>query len=321
MAGWSVFRRDRITPLEYDGDQNLGSKIGKIDIRCTFVAKDSKWTLDNETSKLFRIMYFNFEFNEDSIVPLRSGTVQIDIGSPNERPIPILKGNEPSSAITSAMIEQHIHDSRTTDPQLELTSSLGGGKISGRKHGVDKETVEEHRWHFKAGYPSSKNDTKMTKADFTWRRTLLEDHSGSNRFYTGAVILSREYKEPDPKALKLRVRVEAQPWKAYHRIIHSGAREKTSDLIGYPSTLKLADSEFRLLQSELEADVVAKNVNHAPRRVPKFKPVDLPEASRSALSQDNDSMGATTAASAAEDAAVAPAVNDDPISAVDSADS
>ena len=150
-------------------------------------------------------------------------------------------------------------DNKTKDPQAEVTSSFGGLKGSGYSHEVSKEFDNKHRWYFKAGNCSDKHDSRVTRTSFTWMRTLLEDRTGSNRSYDGALVLHREKDEP----LVLRVTVGAQPWKWHHRVKYSGSKTRDSGPIQPRLDSLLKPEEFEKVQRSIQEQILARNMNLA----------------------------------------------------------
>lgn len=88
----------------YHDDQSLGQKIGRIDIRCTLKADASHWTKSPdclETAEITGLLHFNIEYRAQASVPLRSASVQIDVGAGvNAEPVPTVKACAPLSAIS-----------------------------------------------------------------------------------------------------------------------------------------------------------------------------------------------------------------------------
>ena len=247
----------------YHDDQALGQQIGRIGIQCTLRAGASHWTKTTPcggSSEITGLLIFNIEYNDRGAVPLRSASVQIDVGSGiNEEPVPVFKACAPLSAITGAPVKQHIMDNTTKDPQAEVTSSFGGLKGSGYSHEVSKEFDNEHRWYFKAGNCSDKRDPRVTRTTFTWMRTLLEDRTGSNRSYDGALVIHRETGKP----LVLRVRVEAQPWKWHHRVKNSGSKTRDSGPIQPRFDSLLKPEEFAQRQKGIQEQILMRNLDLA----------------------------------------------------------
>jgi hypothetical protein len=260
--GYSLFSSGKVpakTP-NHD-DQSLGQQVGRIVICCTHKADASRWTKSTncpETAEISGLLHFNIEYNAEVSVPLHSASVQIDVGIPvNEGPVPTVRECAPSSAITGAPVKQRIVDTTRVDPQLEVTTPFGGGKGSFYSHEVVRELENEHRWSFKASrYSSREDDTQVTRARFTWTRTLLEDQTGLDRFYDGAIVLHCEMDKP----LVLRVKVEAQPWKWYHR---AGSRMRDSSPIQPRLGSLLKPEEFAKLQKGIQEQILAQNLGLA----------------------------------------------------------
>jgi hypothetical protein len=265
--GFSLFPSSALHEVRakaaYHDDQALGQQIGRIDIRCTLKAGASHWTKSAScmgAADITGLLFFNIEYNDHGAVPLRSASVQIDVGAGiNEEPIPIFKTCAPLSAITGSPVKQHIMDNKTKDPQAEVTSSFGSLKGSGYSHEVSKEFDNEHRWYFKAGNCSDKHDPRVTRTSFNWMRTLLEDRTGSNRSYDGALVLHREKDEP----FILRVTVGAQPWKWYHRIRYSGSKTRDSGPIQPRPDSLLKPEEFAKVQRSIQEQILARNMDLA----------------------------------------------------------
>ena len=265
--GFSLFPsnalRDVPDKAPYHNNQALGQQIGRINIRCTLKAGASCWTKSSQCgndAEITGLLHFNIEYNDNGSVPLRSASVQIDVGSGiNAEPIPVFETCAPLAAITGAAVRQHILDNTTKDPQAEVTSSFGGLKGSGYSHAVSKEFDNEHRWYFKAGNFSDKHDPRVTRTSFTWMRTLLEDRTGSNRSYDGAVLLHRETDKP----IVLRVKVEAQPWKWHHRVRYSGSRTRDSGPIRPRDGSLLKLEEFAKAQKRIQEQILAQNLDLA----------------------------------------------------------
>ena len=158
-------------------------------------------------------------------------------------------------------MKQQVHELMRTDPQLEVNVAGNGGKIGGRVHERTTDTTEEHRWSFKAGYPSDQQGNTITKADFTWTRTLLQDHAGPHRSYESALIVDRDGSAISP--FKIKVRVVAVPWKWYHRISHEGSKEKDSDPIAPESGKLISAASFECLRNALQNDIIQRNVQMA----------------------------------------------------------
>jgi hypothetical protein len=196
------------------------------------------------------LLYFNMEFKEQGNARLKMANVKIDVGrSSNDEPIPIFTSYAPLSALTGAPVQINVTDIKKTDPQCEATSPWGGLQLSGRSHEVTIEYQAEHRWFFKAGAPSDSYETKATKADFT----SLQDCTGLERSYEGALVLRRDENKP----IVLQVTVAADAWSRFHRTQVS--RPKRSDPIGPPSSVLNDDVDFVQLQSGLQDAVVERN--------------------------------------------------------------
>jgi hypothetical protein len=248
----------------YHDDQSLGQKIGRIDIRCTLKADASHWTKSPdclETAEITGLLHFNVEYRAHASVPLRSASVQIDVGAGvNAEPVPTVKACAPLSAISGAQVRQHIVDTTRMDPQIAITTAAGGVEGSVYSHEVNREFDTEHRWFFMAGSGSGKDDDpRVTRTRFTWTRTMLEDHTGSDRSYDGAIVLHRKKNEP----LILRVKVEAQPWLWHHRVNLSRSTPRNSHPIEPWNESLLEPQEFAQLQSSLQERVLARNLRLA----------------------------------------------------------
>lgn len=245
----------------YHDDQSLGQQIGRIDIRCTLKADASHWTECRDAAEITGLLHFNIEYCAHASVPLRSASVQIDAGAGvNTEPVPTVKACAPLSAISGAQVRQHIVKTTRTDPQLEVTTPFGGGKGSVYSHEVNKEFDTEHRWFFMAGSGSGKDDdARVTRTRFTWTRTMLEDHTGSDRSYDGAIVLHRKKNEP----LTLRVKVEARPWLWHHRVNFARSTPRHSHPIEPRVGSLLEPEEFAQLQRSLQERVLARNLKLA----------------------------------------------------------
>jgi hypothetical protein len=242
------------TPI-WEDDQTLGSKVGTCDIRCLLEGSRSKWAQHAPKTGISGLLYFSLEFEETGEVPLKRGSLIIDVGCANDEPLPIFKTCAPSTPINGDPVERTVQDRKKTDPHINATSAFGGGEISGREHEKTTDLVESHRWYFKAGNPSGREQTRVTKADFTWARTLLEDHSGSHRPYKGAVVINRAANT----AITLEVRAEILPGKWGHRYFRpTHGRPKRSQPIG-PKDEFLSSKSFDDLQSKLQSVIGEEN--------------------------------------------------------------
>ncbi|CAG8950024.1 hypothetical protein HYFRA_00004358 [Hymenoscyphus fraxineus] len=237
-----------------DDYQSLGSTIGSCDIRCILDGSTSKWT-ENDNG-IRRLLYFDLEFKEGKHVFLENGTVQIDVGSANREPLPTFREHAPDPAFRGRAIKQHVKKYKEFKPHLEVNVLSIGGGIGGVGSHRRTSLDELHSWSFKAGNPSNdtRNDNRVTKAEFSWRRTLLADQSGLDKTYKGAVVLHRKQNEP----ITLDVRPYIFPWKWGHRCFH--AREgtvKRSDPVGPGSYVD--SNEFDKLVARLQADIKERN--------------------------------------------------------------
>jgi hypothetical protein len=211
--GYSLFFKKERPTAPYHEDQSLGQRIGRIDIRCTLKADASHWTKSTDcldSAEITGLLHFNIEFRADASVPLRSASVQIDVGEGvNKEPVPTIKAYAPLSAISGAQVRQHIVDTTRTDPHLAVTTPYGGVEGSAYSHEVNREFDTEDKWSFRAGSDSGRDkDPRVTRTHFTWHRTgRFEDYNGLDRSFDGAIILHRKKNE----ALTLRVKVEAEP--------------------------------------------------------------------------------------------------------------
>jgi hypothetical protein len=127
--GYSLFFKKERPTAPYHEDQSLGQRIGRVDIRCTLKANASHWTKSTnylEIAEITGLLHFNIEFRADASVPLRSASVQIDVGEGvNKEPVPTIKAYAPLSAISGAQVRQHIVDTTRTDPHLAVTTPYG----------------------------------------------------------------------------------------------------------------------------------------------------------------------------------------------------
>ena len=102
--GFSLFSKKVREETPYHDDQSLGQSIGRIDIRCTLKADASHWTKSPdclETAEITGLLHFNIEYRAQASVPLRSASVQIDVGAGvNAEPVPTVKACAPLSAIS-----------------------------------------------------------------------------------------------------------------------------------------------------------------------------------------------------------------------------
>lgn len=239
-------------------NQNLGRKIGSVDVQCTFNAKESRWTTKDGT-ELHGLLLFNIQFADRSKVPLRSAIITIDVGKFNrDNARFIIDEAAPANGITGAPVEQPISKKKGIDPDIEVSAAGGGAKAKGFSIEEETKVTDVHRWIFKAGLPSQKQQTRIHKADFTWTRTLLQDRKGTQRSYEGALIVNRSTEHTTP--LELDVRVEVEPWHWWHSIWNGGSRHRRSEPIG-PSTKSLTSSEalVPLDYNNLEHYIISRN--------------------------------------------------------------
>jgi hypothetical protein len=256
--GYTLFPKKVEGKTPYHDDQALGQGLGRIDIRCTLKADTSHWMKSTDCNgdvDITGLLHFNIGYNDNGSVPLRSAKVQIDIGKDvnTNGPIPTFKTCAPLSPVTGPPVEQHIVDTKKTDPQGGFSSPFGGGDLSGKSHERVKEFNVRHGWSFVAGNCSDGRYTLVTRTNFTWTRTLLEDRSGSTRSYEGAVVLHRKSGQP----LVLRVKVEAQPWSWYHRARCSGLQDSCPIQPRKESLLE--PEEFAQLQERIQEWIAARN--------------------------------------------------------------
>jgi hypothetical protein len=258
---YSLFTRKERGKVPYHDDQSLSQQIGRVDIRCKLISDASHWTKSTDAAEITGLLHFNIEYCAQANVPLRSASVQIDIGAGvNEEPVPTVKACAPLSAISGAQVRQHVVDTTRTDPHLAITTPYGGVEGSAHSHEVSREFDTQHRWSFMAGSDSSKDDDpRVTRTRFTWTRNMLEDCTGLNRSYDGAIILHRKKNE----ALTLRVKVEAQPWFWHHRVNFSRSAPRNSHPIEPRAGSLLEPEEFAQLQSSLQERVLARNLKLA----------------------------------------------------------
>jgi len=239
----------------YHGDQALGRQIGHMDIMCTLNSRESSWTESTE-GDITGLLCFNIRYKDDGGVPLRSASVQIDVGTPiNESPIPVFEAWAPSPGITGASVKQHIVDNRTRNPQLELSTPYGGVSCSGLSHEVSKEFDNEHRWSFEAVNCHNNIDTLVTRARFDWARTSLDDSTGLNRSYKGALVLTCEKNQK----VTLKVTVEAQPWKRRYLVRHP-APQYSQPI--QPRVFK-RPGDFKDLKTDLQGQIIERNLELA----------------------------------------------------------
>jgi hypothetical protein len=169
--------RSLFTPEAYKDNQELGQESGHIEIQCTLKAKECRWTtkpaVSRDVAEITKLLYFDIRYTDHGKGAVRTASVRIDVGKEvNDAPIPTFQACAPLAGIKGPPVRQHVLDSKTTDPQGELTMSGVGGKASGHRHEVSKETDNEHRWCFKAGHISNGHDPQVTRASFSWTRTL-----------------------------------------------------------------------------------------------------------------------------------------------------
>jgi hypothetical protein len=265
--GFTLFRSNAVRKAQakapYDDDQAFGRKVGRIDIKCTLKADTSHWTKSTNCHgdvDVTGLLHFNIRYNDNGRVPLSWAKVQIDIGKDvngkdvNEHKfIPTFKTCAPLSAVTGRSIEQHIIDTKKTDPQAKIATPYGGLEVSGRLHELIKEFDVRHGWFFVAENCSYGKDTLVTRTNFIWMRTLLEDNTGSTRSYDGAIVLHRKSEQP----LVLRVGVEAQPWKWQHHVRCPKPQDSYPIQPRKESLLK--PEHFAKLQESLQERVAARN--------------------------------------------------------------
>jgi hypothetical protein len=254
--------REARAKAPYDDDQAFGRKVGRIDIKCTLKADASHWTKSTNCQggvDVTGLLHFNIRYNDNGSVPLRWAKVQIDIGKDvnrddSDESIPTFKTCAPLSAVTGRSVEQHIIDTKKNDPRAIVSTPYGGFEFSGRSHERIKDFDVRHVWSFVAENCSDdEQDTLVTRTNFIWERTLLEDNTGSTRSYDGAIVLHRKSEQP----LVLRVGVEAQPWKWQHRVRCPKPQDSYPIQPRKESLLK--PEHFAKLQESLQERVAARN--------------------------------------------------------------
>jgi hypothetical protein len=242
------------TPI-WEDDQVLGSKVGTCDIRCLLEGRRSRWTQHAPTNGISGLLYFSLNFKEEGEMPLKRGSLIIDVGCANDEPLPIFTTCAPSAPISGDAIERTVQDRKKADPHLNITVPLGGVDVSVGERERTTDLVESHQWHFTAGNPSGSEQTKVTRADFTWSRTLLEDHSGSHRSYKGAVVIKRAANA----AITLEVRAEILPGSRGYRYFRpTHGKPRRSEPIG-PTNKLLSSKSFDDLQSKLQGMIRKEN--------------------------------------------------------------
>jgi hypothetical protein len=257
----STMGRSLFTPEAYKDNQELGQESGHIEIQCTLKAKECRWTtkpaVSRDVAEITKLLYFDIRYTDHGKGAVRTASVRIDVGKEvNDAPIPTFQACAPLAGIKGPPVRQHVLDSKTTDPQGELTMSGVGGKASGHRHEVSKETDNEHRWCFKAGHISNGHDPQVTRASFSWTRTLEEDRTSSDRLYQGALIVHREKDKP----FVLRAQVKAKTWKWHQRLQYPRSKRFDSWPIQRPGSF-LEFGEF--IERENGIQKLVEDCNYA----------------------------------------------------------
>jgi len=246
----------------YNEQQNLGRSVGRIHITCTYRSDRSKWTRSSDDTHLSAILYFNLGYREVGSNCIRSATVQVDVGENiNGPPAPILRACAPSRAIKGESLSQHIVDSRVVDPHGELSIPVGlSFGASGYRREISTEYEFRHNWSFVAGFPPNNQDTRTTKADFTWTRTSPCNRTSEDRLYDGAIVLQSATDKP----LVMRVSVDARLWNWPHRKLRPRGAFKDSRPIGAQTEKLLERTDFAWFQDNIEQEILSSNLSLAP---------------------------------------------------------
>ncbi|KAG9570885.1 hypothetical protein KCU71_g935, partial [Aureobasidium melanogenum] len=258
--GFTVFKKESIErKLELcTRKQDLGGKVGRVDVRCTLQAHRSRWTTRGKT-ELCGLLLFYIELADHRRTPLKSATVTIDLEAPlNDDPELVIDGCFTATAIMGSPIVETIHKTGTFEP--EVTVGAAGVDIDAKGGSFEKQSdvTVEHRSCFKAGHPSAKGQTKIRKADFTWLRTSRADLVGPNRLYAGALVVSSSRTKP---LLQLKVRVEVNMWHSWQTLSNGRSRYKISDPIG---PREGEDMSYNFLDEDLEQWTIVENTLLAP---------------------------------------------------------
>jgi hypothetical protein len=112
-------------------DQNLGQKIGSVDVQCTFKAKESRWATNDET-ELYGLLRFNIQFTDPDSTPLKTAIITIVVGAnDSDRPLFVIDETAPVNGITGVPIKQPIRKTKAIDPDIELGAAGTNVKASG----------------------------------------------------------------------------------------------------------------------------------------------------------------------------------------------
>lgn len=260
-------REEMLQEAVYHDDQNLGAKIKEFDIRCKFQATTSKW-YTNDKSEVKALLYFSFEFKEESSARLKSGSVNIDIGKPYNKDLDqIITDSAPKSPIKADPIALQIHKDTRRDPELSISGAGVEGTIKGFSKGKSKDFNVERGWHFKAGYPSDRSNNKITKVEFTWTRGLSDDCRGLDRAYIGALLLKRDiklkaaqHKTDQIQEMRLGVGVNAVfcSWRQYFKLPRNPKLPPSFPIGPCPSSI-VSEHEFLKRCGELPGEIIRLN--------------------------------------------------------------
>ncbi|KAH0365128.1 hypothetical protein KCU65_g6285, partial [Aureobasidium melanogenum] len=258
--GFTVFKKESIEKkLELcTRKQDLGGKVGRVDVRCTLQAHKSRWTTRG-TTELCGLLLFYIELADHRRTPLRSATVTIDLEAPfNDDPELVFDGCFPATAIMGSPIVETIHKTERIEPEVTVSAAKVDIEAKGGSFEKQSDVTVEHRSFFKAGHPSAKGQTKIRTANFTWLRTSRADLVGPNRLYAGALVVSSSRKKP---LLQLRVRVEVNMWHSWQILSNGRSRDKISDPIG---PREGEDMSHNFLEENLEQWIIDENTLLAP---------------------------------------------------------
>jgi hypothetical protein len=125
--------RSLFTPEAYNENQELGQRSGRIEIQCTLKAKECHWTTtkraeSGDVAETTKLLYFDIKYTDHGKGAVRTASVRVDVGKEvNDAPVPTFRACAPLAGIKGTPVRQHVLDSKTTDPQGELTGMGVGG--------------------------------------------------------------------------------------------------------------------------------------------------------------------------------------------------
>jgi hypothetical protein len=264
-----------IVAREPSDDLYLGQKVDGVDVKCTLRSDQSRWchrAQPTSSGHLRGLLYFNIGFKQRGRPRLISADVDIAIlENATERKALSITSTAPKNSLIpddAPKEERWDTKTRTFEPALEAQGFMAKLGAISREKGARYDV--ERAWSFRSDRVLVQN---VDTAEFSWHRTSLDDETGLDRSYDGALVLRRESQRSqeqndatvEHQSVLVSVGVKIESKKRMSLLpTHKRRRE---GMIDTRSGKRIEESVFNTMVEDniLQADVIERNCLSAPK--------------------------------------------------------